>query len=391
MESFSDAGEYSEVEVSDETPETSEPSEEAMEQDSEELEQPPETQDEPSESEPSGDADDVDDTPDEQPLPEQPENEQPQEQALEEMSNEAETDNNPLEAEQSEDAEEVPSSETDTEKDLDEEPLDASREDADSKSEENGELQPDTDDAPLTEEQPDSTGEAEESPDKESDTDRLDKNELENPDDEDAPHMKDGDGLENETPPESDLPEETKKSETIAPEDNRDVETYPCKRMENGEAHYYDSNGNLYRVGDELCPNSTYELNGYKYETDDKGRIISAEGDLHMKGDRDHLPIKDSMDKIGKGDQMTGDDRGHLIGDQFDGYNDMGNLVPQDSGINRVDYRNFENELAKAVRDGNDVHMQVEPIYDGDSRRPTDLLVNYSINGQEYVKIFPNE
>lgn len=168
-------------------------------------------------------------------------------------------------------------------------------------------------------------------------------------------------------------------------------ESYPCERVIDGEKYYYDSNGSLYRVGDQLLPNSTYELNGYKYETDDQGRIVSAEGILHLKDDRDRLPIKDSMEAVGKGDQKEGDDRGHLIGDQFDGSNGLENLVPQDSNINRVAFKNFENELAQEVKAGNDVYVKVEPIYDGNSNRPACIVVTYSINGNESMRIFPND
>lgn len=156
-----------------------------------------------------------------------------------------------------------------------------------------------------------------------------------------------------------------------------------------GERYYYDDNGTLYRVGNELRPNGEYERNGYKYQTDDKGRIVSAEGSLHLK-DRERLPIKDSMESIGKGDQKEGDHRGHLVGDQFDGSNGLENMVPQDAYINRNDFKNFENGLAKEVKDGKTVYYKAEPIYDGDSRRPSAIVVTYSIDGEESVRVFPN-
>lgn len=86
---------------------------------------------------------------------------------------------------------------------------------------------------------------------------------------------------------------------------------------------YMDDNGNLYRVENSLIPNNSYELNGYTYTTDAEGRIASVEGVLHMKDREGRLPIRDSIEDIGKGDQKEGDDRGHLIGDQFDGPNGL--------------------------------------------------------------------
>lgn len=158
-----------------------------------------------------------------------------------------------------------------------------------------------------------------------------------------------------------------------------------------GKDYYYDDNGKLYRIDNDLEPNSEYEINGYKYQTDEhQGRIIFAEGTLHMKEREGRLPIKDSIEDIGKGDQQDGDDRGHLIGDQFDGSNGLENMVPQDARINRNDFRNFENELAKEVKDGKEVKVKVEPIYEGDSNRPITIVVTYSIDVVENVRVFPN-
>lgn len=173
-------------------------------------------------------------------------------------------------------------------------------------------------------------------------------------------------------------------------EDNKGELENPHKEKVGGKIYYYDDNGKLYRVENELTENSEYEINGYKYRTDDQGRIVSAEGTLHLKDHEGRLPIRDSIENIGKGDQKEGDDRGHLIGDQFDGSNGLENMVPQDAEINRNDFKNFENELAKEVKDGKEVNVKVEPICDGDSHRPDAIVVTYSIDGEESVRVFPN-
>lgn len=194
--------------------------------------------------------------------------------------------------------------------------------------------------------------------------------------------------------PESDIKFDDAKSywdnvfEKIVDEVN---EGNPHEEIVDGKVNYYDDNGSLYRVENSLVSNNSYELNGYKYLTDNIGRITSAEGNLHMKNREGRLPIKDSIEDIGKGDQRDGDDRGHIIGDQFDGSNGLENMVPQDAVINRNDFKNFENELASRVKDGERVHVDIEPLYDGSSRRPTDILVTYTINDVEDIRIFPNE
>lgn len=164
----------------------------------------------------------------------------------------------------------------------------------------------------------------------------------------------------------------------------------PHEEEVDGKKYYYDDNGKLYRVENELEFNSEYEIKGYKYITDDKGRITSAEGELHTKEHEGRLLIKDSIEDIGKGDEKEGDDRGHLIGDQFEGSNGLENMIPQNADINRNDYKNLENELAKEVKVGKEVHIKIEPVYEGDSRRPDAIVVTYSINGEESIRIFPN-
>lgn len=167
---------------------------------------------------------------------------------------------------------------------------------------------------------------------------------------------------------------------------------------ENAPAHgggkgkeYHDDNGTLYRVGNELLPDTTYTVNGYTYTTDSLGRISSAAGTLRIKTHEGHLPIRDSKEDIGKGDEMATDDRGHLIGDQFDGSNGLENMIPQDARINRVVYRNFENQLARLVKDGHTVTVRVEPSHSGDSHRPDGLQVTYTVDGFEDVISFPND
>lgn len=155
---------------------------------------------------------------------------------------------------------------------------------------------------------------------------------------------------------------------------------------------YVDDNNQIYRVGDSLIPNSTYEINGYTYQTDDLGRITSAEGTLHLKEEgRKKLYIKDSMDAIGKGSQRESDDRGHIIADRFDGGNGLENIVPMDSELNGRDFNKLENRLADAVKDGCKVSYKVEPRYSDGSHRPSEFVVTDVIDGETTVTVFKNE
>lgn len=152
---------------------------------------------------------------------------------------------------------------------------------------------------------------------------------------------------------------------------------------------FYDDNGEKYRVGDNLEPNTKFEVNGYQYETDDQGRPISAQGTLRIR-DSEFKRNMDSMSVVGKGDQQEGDQRGHLIGHQFEGSGGIENLVPMAGELNHGDYVKLENTLADAIKDGANVQLKVEPRYKGDSNRPTEFRVTYSIDGEKDVVVFKN-
>lgn len=152
---------------------------------------------------------------------------------------------------------------------------------------------------------------------------------------------------------------------------------------------YLDDNGKEYRRGDDLIPNNEFEINGYKYKTDSEGRVISAEGKLRRS--QEHKRNMEKMDVVSKGDKMKGDEIGHLIAKMFGGSDKLENLVPMSKELNRSDYKKMENELKSAVDDGKDVRLKVEPIYDGDSHRPTEIRATYTIDGDTTVRVFRNE
>lgn len=161
---------------------------------------------------------------------------------------------------------------------------------------------------------------------------------------------------------------------------------------EDGERFRTDDNGERYMDYDKeagkwsLKENTAYEVNGYKYETDDKGRIEHVEGDLYLKdGDRASLNADvEDMEEM--------DDRGHIIADRFNGSNRIDNLVAQNSEVNRGEYKSLENELAKAVDEGHDVHVEYEVYYDeeSESKRPEEITVKYTIDGVTNTRTFEN-
>ena len=158
------------------------------------------------------------------------------------------------------------------------------------------------------------------------------------------------------------------------------------------EKEYLDDNGNIYRIGDELVRNSSYQINGYKYETDTHGRIKSASGKLIVVDTQEYVrKMDDDISIIGKGYELETDDRGHVIGHQFNGSDGMENMIPQDMHINRSDYKLLETKLANHVKEGNDVNINIIPYYDPESRRPICIFYFYKINGVAHTMLFPNK
>lgn len=156
-----------------------------------------------------------------------------------------------------------------------------------------------------------------------------------------------------------------------------------------GHRYYTDDNGQNYRIDNHLLPDCEYEVNGYKYHTDSQGRIISAEGTLKLQDPKSERHMENVRNYDGQNYKDT-DDRGHLIGHQFGGSDRLENLIPQDAKINENDFRFFEAELAKAVSEGKEVYVVIEPVYEDDTNRPTAIVVTYSIDGETSVRIFPN-
>ncbi len=153
---------------------------------------------------------------------------------------------------------------------------------------------------------------------------------------------------------------------------------------------YFDDNGIKYREGDNLEPSIKFERNGYRYETDEKGRVISAEGKLQVKNHQGRNEMPDSRDVVAHGEMVCTDDRGHLIADRFNGSGELENLVPMERKLNKGDYAKLEDTLAGAVNDGADVRLKIEIVHEDDVSRPLEFRLTYSIDGEKDAVIFKN-
>lgn len=144
-----------------------------------------------------------------------------------------------------------------------------------------------------------------------------------------------------------------------------------------------DDNGKEYKdkYGN-LLPNIEYELNGIKYQTDDKGRVTSWDGNLK---DTPEPRDKDAQKDAGGKDRQENDHGGHLVASMNGGSGDDGNMVAMRGHLNQSDYKRGENEENQMLKDGKNVHESGTVYYDGDSSRPSKIEKEYT-DGEKTVK-----
>ncbi|WP_387493201.1 DNA/RNA non-specific endonuclease [Photorhabdus sp. RM96S] len=129
-------------------------------------------------------------------------------------------------------------------------------------------------------------------------------------------------------------------------------------------------------------PNTVYHVDGNKtYHIDGQGRTSNIEASLSpSRNDRNTY----QQCKAGKCGNI-GDEGGHLIASIFNGPGEKINIVPMDGNLNKGAWKQMENTWAKALKDGKQVDVKIEPIYSGNNIRPDRLNVQYSINGERPV------
>ena len=165
---------------------------------------------------------------------------------------------------------------------------------------------------------------------------------------------------------------QTDKNENIQPPESLDNTTL-------------DDTGKPYMKDGELIPNNTYEINGTKYETDEKGRIIRAETSVEIN----NTP-RPSLNSRKVDGLEPGDDKGHIVAHILGGADTEGNLVAMDSKLNRGEYKSMELSAKRAREEDKEVLMTVDIEYDGDRKRPKSFLVTLEIDDEITIKKFLN-
>lgn len=152
----------------------------------------------------------------------------------------------------------------------------------------------------------------------------------------------------------SDLPNEVEKSEAkYLPNEVGSSEVHDLpdevgdKTDVGGEKQYYDDNGKLYSVDNELVVISEYSINGCDYKTDEQSRINSAIGKIQTKNHEGRSPIEESMENTGRGDQKKTDDKGHLIVERSNGGNGLENRIHMDSKLTIKEKQDLADKVAQ--------------------------------------------
>ncbi len=135
-------------------------------------------------------------------------------------------------------------------------------------------------------------------------------------------------------------------------------------------------------------PNTVYKVDGDKtYHTDNLARPTQVEATLSASAKDRNGYQQCKAGKCGN----PGDEGGHLIASIFNGPGEKLNLLPMDGNLNKGAWKQMENTWAKALSEGKDVKVNIQPSYTGNSVRPDKFKVVYSVDGGRPIeKVFNN-
>ncbi|WP_252180145.1 DNA/RNA non-specific endonuclease [Endozoicomonas sp. 4G] len=142
-----------------------------------------------------------------------------------------------------------------------------------------------------------------------------------------------------------------------------------------------------------LRPDHTYQVGGYDYQTESEGRVSKVTGQLELSTqDRNTYQQIKSAEAGGIKDGREGDDGGHMIASIFNGPGEQINLLPMESNLNRGEWKRMENKWAAALAEEppKQVSVEIRPIYEEGSKRPSSFDVFYEVDGKEHFSSFEN-
>ena len=142
----------------------------------------------------------------------------------------------------------------------------------------------------------------------------------------------------------------------------------------------------------ELDANTDYKVGNYIYQTDHAGNVNRVSGKLQLETrDRNTYQQTKSAEAGGIKEGLPTDDGGHLVASIFDGPGEQINYSPMNSNLNRGQWKRMENKWADALNSGKEVSIDIKPIYEGSSKRPSAFKVKYWIDGKTKTAFFENK
>ncbi|QJU56931.1 hypothetical protein HL653_03210 [Sphingomonas sp. AP4-R1] len=134
---------------------------------------------------------------------------------------------------------------------------------------------------------------------------------------------------------------------------------------------------------------AAYSRNGYHFDVDAYGRTKDIQGTISRSAP--NARSRTMQRRAGLPDRRPNEDGGHFIAPRFNGPAEAFNHFAQDANFNRGAYRALEDQWDKAAGAGKKVDVRIMVFYEGQSKRPAQIVVSYAINGEVRRRTFPNE
>ncbi|SHH18864.1 RHS repeat-associated core domain-containing protein [Pectobacterium carotovorum] len=130
------------------------------------------------------------------------------------------------------------------------------------------------------------------------------------------------------------------------------------------------------------CPTLTHGANG---------EILSAKASVSKAELKTGTATNQSSRDYARSLGNQTDDAGHILGNVLGGQGGKGNVFPQLPGINRGEYRTFENEVRKYINKNGTVDIDWSFVYNNGGTRPTEIIYKVSQNGKTVLySVFGN-
>ncbi len=118
------------------------------------------------------------------------------------------------------------------------------------------------------------------------------------------------------------------------------------------------------------------------------GRIKNVKGEL-QDIERGRLNSQQTG-SVALKDGVSGDEGGHLIANILNGPGEQLNYLPQTRALNNGAWKEMEMLWKNSLRSGKKVEVDIRPVFEGASKRPTKFKVQYKIDGQPFQRSFDN-